>query len=279
MTKLREFCCPINGRVRIILETDAENPYFDSLVGHCKSIEFNRPSIVSDERLYNGRYALILTPSNSEDELTVGEKIEFTIKITNKKPKKEFEIKFLLEITDELFFHDLDVNWVYDPNKPGPLPPGEPSEPWAREKVPNDRDTDEGEISLPKLEAISKITDPDKWNEHFANEYQGAKFIHYKGKWVAKINVSNPNLEGFIKLELSKANPKNKTKIVNEYKMLVGYVPFAMHMLKEGKKVDYKLTDEKGIPIEDIMGYASDAIALMGMDVTNSFKDLRRGKK
>ena len=61
--------------------------------------------------------------------------------------------------------------------------------------------------------------------------------------------------------------------------MLVGYVPFAMHMLKEGKKVDYKQIDEGGIPIEDIMGYASDAIALMGMDVTNSFKDFRSGRK
>ena len=38
--------------------------------------------------------------------------------------------------------------------------------------------------------AKSKITDPDKWSEHFANEYQGAKFIQYRGKWVAKINMA-----------------------------------------------------------------------------------------
>jgi len=123
---------------------------------------------------------------------------------------------------------------------------------------------------LPKLTGISKESDPEKWAKYFDNEFQGAVFRRSGDKFRAWINLSNPSLIHYVKIHQKNMRP---AKIQEAYLELVGYVPFALHMLNESNQRKY---EEENVSVLDLMNAASDGIALWGIDFAFSFKDIRK---
>ena len=260
-----KFECPENGSVLIKFETDAEDKYFTPYVGRGK-LKVSHPSIMKKFRLNSGIGKMWIQPSMSENtKYKAGDNIEFKVALLEKSIEK-FREEFDVTITPPLVKSESEK---FSERKKLEKKRKKPHS-FGRFKKPIEGDEGEGKINLPKLTGISKESTPDKWAKYFDNEYQGAVFKRSGDKFNAWINLSNPSLMHYVKIHQKNMRP---AKIQEAYTQLVGYVPFALHMLNESNQRKY---EEENINVLDLMNAASDSIALWGIDFAFSFKDIRK---
>jgi len=241
--------CPINDKVIIKFETDAEDNYFNEHTGIGK-IDLNH-DIIEHQKLKKGIFSLILRPSIVFSNLVVGQIINFRLSILEKS-KNRFNFEIPIKITEA----------IQPKTKPPRKPPNEepePQTPFTREIVPDEDPDDQGRWTPPIIETISKEKSEKKWNEMFDGNIRRGAYVNPKsdGTMEIWINISHPSLVRY----QEKHPDKSKRKLVEQYANYIGLTIYATYCIKEGKIIKYPETAD----VKEMMEATSDALALFGL--------------
>jgi len=243
--------CPINDKVIVKFETDAEDNYFNEHTGIGK-IDLNH-DIIDHQTLKKGIFSLKLRPSITFPKLVVGQIINFRLNILEKS-KNRFNFEIPIKITEAI------QEKPKPPRPPKPPIPPTPQTPFTREIVPDEDPDDQGRWNPPIIETISKEgKQEERWNEMFEGNLRRGAYVEIKSDetMVIWINISHPSLVRY----QEKHPEKTKPKLVEQYANYIGLTIYATYCIKEGKIIKYPDT----LDVKDMMEATSDALALFGL--------------